>query len=279
MQKNLLSNALKGLQLRIKKMFANPFSKIGISLYNLKLIKNQPDNKLHTTTFLQGSISYYNSYELLHGLREIFIDEIYKITLPENPAVIDCGAHIGLSVIYFKHICPSAKIIAFEPDKKNFDLLAANIQSFNLKDITLRNEAVWINNTQISFNNEGNMASRIETSPDASQTNIMTVNAVRLKEIITGKVHFLKLDIEGAEYEVLKDIQDKLHFIDNMFVEYHGSFEQNIRLNEMLQMVSANGFSYYIREAAAVYPTPFHRNLQDSHEYDVQLNIFCFKNQ
>ena len=86
----------------------------------------------------------------------------------------------------------------------------------------------------------------------------------------------MKIDIEGAEYEVLKDIKDKLHLIDNMFLEYHGSFNQNIQLNELLQMIVASGFKYYIKEAATVYPTPFYRN-HTSETYDVQLNIFCFR--
>ncbi len=55
-------------------------------------------------------------------LKEIFIEDIYDQQLPENAYILDCGAHIGLSVIYLKSICPSANIICFEPDNKNFEL-------------------------------------------------------------------------------------------------------------------------------------------------------------
>ena len=276
MQNNLVVNIFKGLQLRVKKLFANPFSKVGISTLNLKLIKNQPDNSLHSSNFLGSKISYYNSAEFLHGVKEIFIDEIYKVALPENALIIDCGSHIGLSVIYFKKLFPSANIIAFEPDKRNFGLLSKNIEAFNLKNIALRNEAVWISNTQLSFASDGNMGSKIEDSSSIKE-NATMVTAARLRDIIAGEIDFLKMDIEGAEYEVLKDIEDKLHLVDHLFLEYHGSFDENIQLNELLQMIVFSGFKYYIKEAAPVYPTPFYRDYA-SDTYDVQLNIFCFRN-
>ncbi len=275
MRNNLVINTFKGLQLRIKKLFANPFSKVGISTLNLKLIKNQPDNGLHSSNFLDGKISYFNSAEFLHGVKEIFIDEIYKVALPENALIIDCGSHIGLSVIYFKKLFPSANIIAFEPDKRNFGLLSKNIEFFSLKNVELRNEAVWINNTPLSFASDGNMGSKIEDLSSIKE-NATVVTATRLRDIIAGKIDFLKMDIEGAEYEVLKDIEDKLHLIDHLFLEYHGSFGQNTQLNELLQMIIAGGFKYYIKEAAPVYLTPFYRD-RASDTYDVQLNIFCFR--
>ena len=103
----------------------------------------------------------------MHGLNEIFIDEIYKIKLPPNARIIDCGAHIGLSVIYFKRICPTSFITAFEPDEQNFNLLKQNIQSFQLESVDLRKEAVWVANTELNFSNEGSMASKIETNNSA----------------------------------------------------------------------------------------------------------------
>lgn len=275
MQSNLFLNTFKGLQLRVKKTFANPYLKAGISTFNLKIIKNQVDNSLHISSFLDGKIAYYNSFEFLHGVKEIFIDEVYKITLPENPVIIDCGSHIGLSVIYFKKLFPSAFIIAFEPDEKNFGLLAKNIQAFNLENIVLKNEAVWISNTKLAFSGEGNMGSKINAS-SSEKEHTTIVNAIRLKDILTGKIDFLKIDIEGAEYKVIRDIKDQLHLINNMFLEYHGSFEENIQLNELLEIIVSSGFKYYIKEAASVYPSPFFRG-EINNQYDIQLNIFCFR--
>ncbi|MFM6944272.1 MAG: FkbM family methyltransferase, partial [Bacteroidota bacterium] len=89
-------------------------------------------------------------------------------------------------------------------------------------------------------------------------------------------VDFLKLDIEGAEFEVLKSIKDYLSNITNLFIEYHGAFTQTNELVEILGMIQKAGFYVYIKEACNVYPTPF--LISSKHgQFDVQLNIFCRK--
>ncbi len=272
---SLLKNVKKDIQSKIDTLFANKYKALGFTWAEVKKTRAIQGNQIHEQNLLNKKLYFKNGNEVLHGLDEIFIEEVYKISLPENAFIIDCGAHIGLSVIYLKTKHTDAFVIAFEPDKTNFDLLTKNVSSFGFHKIELKNEAVWKENTVLNFSHEGNMSSKIDTS-GSSETNSSSVNAVRLFDIIDRKVDFLKLDIEGAEYEVLKDIQTKLAQIQHLFIEYHGSFAQNFRLNEILQMVTENGFAYYIKEAAPVYQTPFSRN-KNIYPYDVQLNIFCFK--
>jgi FkbM family methyltransferase len=66
-----------------------------------------------------------------------------------------------LSTIYFKEQCTDAELIAFEPDTKNFELLSKNIASLNLTNISIRKEAVWIDDTEIDFSDDGTMGSKI----------------------------------------------------------------------------------------------------------------------
>jgi FkbM family methyltransferase len=167
---------------------------------------------------------------------------------------------------------PQAEIVAFEPDNFNFQLLKKNIESYGFKNIELRKEAVWIENTRLNFLNNGSHSSRITDDADKTGTEI---KAIRLKDILKENIDFLKLDIEGAEYKVILDIQDKLHLIKNIFIEYHGKFNQNKQLNEILNILTTNGFDYYIKEATNKHHTPFFRN--PSSDYDVQLNIFGFR--
>ena len=96
------------------------------------------------------------------------------------------------------------------------------------------------------------------------------------KDFLSKKVDFLKLDIEGAEYKVLKDVAENLNNVDKMFIEYHGSFAQNNELLEILELISNAGFKFYIKEAAPVFEQPFLPK-RHSGEYDVQLNMFCFR--
>jgi FkbM family methyltransferase len=275
MSQSFINNILKGVGKKIEKAFYNPYQKIELSWPQVRILKNLPDYGKNSITLFNQKIFFNGRNEFLHGLNEIFIDEIYKIKLSSNARIIDCGAHIGLSVIYFKKICPTSFITAFEPDEQNFNLLKQNIQSFQLNNIALRKEAVWITNTELNFSNEGSMASKIEANNSAGG---IKVKAIRLNEIINDKIHLLKLDIEGAECEVMKDIESKLSLVDNIFLEYHGKFSQNIELIELLQILKRNQFTFYIKEAHPSYPTPFYRE-NENPDYDIQLNIFCFRLQ
>lgn len=273
----IISNFWKGIAYRIKQIFFNRYKMVGLSRLQVKMLKHAGnDKKIKNIIFLGKRFAFCNGREFLHGVDEIFINEIYKSKLSDAPIIFDCGANIGLSVLYFKMQNPQAKIIAFEPDKENFEILSSNINAFNFNDISLRKDAVWIENTELNFQTDGTMGSKLVADNACNnQTNI--VNAIRLKELITMPIDMLKIDIEGAEFEVLKDIIDKLHLVKNIFLEYHGSYNQNNELNEILQILTLKGFSYYIKEATPVYNHPFIKNKAPNYPYDVQLNIFGFK--
>src|SRR5688572_14359002 len=75
---------------------------------------------------------FYDSY------LEIWKDEIYKFNpSSENPVIIDCGANMGVSVLFFAKEYPKARIIAFEPDAAIYDVLQKNIASFHLNHVEL----------------------------------------------------------------------------------------------------------------------------------------------
>ncbi len=268
-------NLKRDIQSKFSLLFSNKYKSFGLKWAEVKKIRAIQDGEIHAQEFLNGKIYFRNGNEILHGLDEIFVDEVYKISLPRNAYIIDCGSHIGLSVIYFKNKYPDATIIAFEPDATNFDLLKRNVESFNLKNVILRNEAVWKEDTIISFSYDGNMSSKIDITNESNK-NQSSIKAIKLFDVIDRSVDFLKLDIEGAEYLVLIDIYPKLDIIQSMFIEYHGSFKQNNELNQILQMITEKDFKYYIKEASPIYNTPFSRD-NNKHDYDIQLNIFCFR--
>ncbi|MFM7672891.1 MAG: FkbM family methyltransferase [Bacteroidota bacterium] len=273
-RKSLLQNLLTGIGSLTKRWFANPYRAIGLSWFQVKLLKHLPDGPLRTRTLLGKSIWFTSPSELIHGLNEIFVDKIYEQALPSDAFILDCGANIGLSVIYLKQHCPNAHIIAFEPDAANFALLNKNVEAFGLQQIELHEAAIWKENTTLQFKSSGSMGSSLQTH--ASDTGV-TVRAVRLKDLLNRPIDFLKIDIEGAEYDVIKDAADCLHQVKRMFLEYHGRYDQNNELLEILQIVNRAGFSFYIREAAPVHPIPFKPNKNGQLPFDVQLNIFCLR--
>ena len=207
--------------------------------------------------------------------KELFQLEMYKFKASRpNPCIIDCGANLGMSIIYFKQLYPNASIIAFEADEHIFSFLEKNVESFGYNDVELINKAVWNCDDTLSFIVEGGAGGRIEE--ETSKGKYKKVVCTSLKKYLTGrKVDFLKIDIEGAEFEVIKDCENELKNIDYLFIEYHSMPDRKQNLHKILRIVQNSGFSYHIKEAyTAKYPF-MERNLNFG--MDLQLNIFCYK--
>ncbi len=227
--------------------------------------------------FLQRPIKAPDSASLKFLNHELFGLEIYKFTTKnEQPLVIDCGANIGLSVIYFKQLYPNAKIIAFEPDKKIFDYLKFNINSFEFQDITLINKGLWKDKTTLKFFSEGADGGRI--TDKNNNENIIEIETVKLSHYLNNEtqIDFLKLDIEGAETQVLLECEAYLSQVKNIFIEYHSFSQQKQTLSTILSILENNGFRYYIEHIGVKSEHPF-VSINDYVGFDNQLNIFGYK--
>lgn len=229
-----------------------------------------------TVTQVSGhSLEITDPYWYLHCYREILQDEIYRFNAEKaDPLILDCGANIGMSVIYFKHIYPSAQVIAFEPDPDIFAVLERNIGNLELADVDLHCKAVWTSETNKFFAPDGSVGGRLVENPRGAISR--EVECVRLRDYLSDTIDFLKLDIEGAEVEVIEDCAPKLTNVNYLFVEYHGRSGQDQRLHEMLRVLHDRGFRYHIKEAWPV-AHPFLEEERPTF-YDLQLNIFAYRN-
>lgn len=245
---------------------------IGISFWQIYLLV--ANENLKTVKFLGNKIIINSSFWYLHGLNELFVEETYRFN-SENPRpkIIDCGSNIGLSTIYFKSIFPNSEIIAFEPDKDIFNILKYNLKSFNIKDVNLFNCAVWKEDGFINFNALGGVGGRIDR--DKRCDTASKIPCVRLKNLLINKVEFLKIDIEGAEYDVIRDCSENLVNVENIFIEYHSMLVDEQTLDEILIILKKAGFKYYIKEAWNNQPFPYVNKRESL--FDLQLNIFGYR--
>lgn len=108
-----------------------------------------------------------------------------------------------------------------------------------------------------------------------AQDDTVSVPVVRLAPYLDQSIDLLKLDIEGAETEVLLDCQDELDTVDHLFVEYHSYLEQEQRLDEILRVLREVGFRVHI-QPELVADKPFVHQL-DSYGMDHRLNIFAYR--
>lgn len=232
-----------------------------------------------SSLLLGRTINITDSFWYQHSLKEIFADETYRFDCDsEEPYILDCGANIGLSIIYFKQLYPKAHIVAFEPDPVIFGALEANITTFSLSDVVLHRKAVWTHTAEVPFDSNGALGGHIaETSTPAQDVNCQySVTSTSLLPFLQRTVDFLKMDIEGAEVAVLKECSSALSRVRHLFVEYHSTPNEPQRLDELLHVLRNAEFRVSIKEAWDNIKHPYcHRTFAPT--YDLQLNIFAYR--
>lgn len=133
----------------------------------------------------------------------------FKKIIKKNYTVIDAGANIGLTTIFAgKLIGKMGKVYAFEPMPQTFDILCFNIKLNKLKNVSAINyglsdfegESEMYNNLHI---NRGAASLYSDKKEDGININLTTLDKIVLQYAIK-KVDFIKIDIEGAEYPMLK---------------------------------------------------------------------------
>lgn len=251
-------------------------TKINENKQEMVRLKNLPRYLQAETTLLNNKIRLTDAASYIFQKEEIFDREIYKFdTKNSTPIIIDCGANIGLGIIYFKQLYPAAKIIAFEPDNKIFEVLQHNVRAFGFDNIQLFKKACWNKNGTIEFLSEGADAGRKKTITDDG-ANAINVETIQLGEFILDNIDLLKMDIEGAEFVVLNDIKNKLYLVQNIFVEYHSFINQEQYLSELLFILKNAGFRTHISSPGLTSPHPFITRLEYL-DMDNQLNIYGFR--
>lgn len=182
------------------------------------------DKILHSIN--RFSVYSYDYPTLIELYREIFLSKIYKFTTgKDKPLIIDCGANIGMSVLFFKDMYPKSKILAFEPNPNSFALLKLNMQVNNIQGVQLFNCALNDRNGSVDFYVPEQRGSLNGSSINGHNNgNKISVKGKKLSDYISNKkIDFLKLDIEGAEQKVIEDLRrhNVLSSVDEIIVEYH----------------------------------------------------------
>lgn len=133
--------------------------------------------------------------------------------------VFEIGAHCGVSTYHFaKLVGPEGKVIAFEPDPVNFEILKRNMERHNLTNVVLLNAAVAGTAGKLAFSSEGTVGSMLmSVLGRAPASSVVTVDAITLADAFAqfGVPAFCKIDIEGAEIDVIAKSADLLRANNN----------------------------------------------------------------
>ncbi|MGZ3759118.1 MAG: FkbM family methyltransferase [Mucilaginibacter sp.] len=141
---------------------------------------------------------------------QIFVGKEYCIDLGIVPEIIiDAGANIGLSTIWFKNKYPDAMIIAIEPDGDNVAMVKRNTQYY--KNVFVIQAALWDRQTSVSVSDKRGMGKWSLIAEESSnneikgqQTPTVTIDEL-MQQYDLKFIDLLKIDIESAEREVFAD--------------------------------------------------------------------------
>lgn len=197
-------------------------------------------------------VTAYNFGTLLFLFKEIFITRDYFFeSETKSPKIIDCGANIGMSVLYFKFIFPNCSIIAFEPNPRAFYLLKKNIEQNNLKNVVIHNLALSDVKGEIDFfTGSDEQILLASTIKERGGTHEIKIETELLSNFLKESVDLIKMDIEGSETKVMKDLalSQKTAVSHRYIIEYHHKINnEKSSLSSFLIPFEKAGFDYNIK--------------------------------
>jgi FkbM family methyltransferase len=161
--------------------------------------------------------------------KQIFIKREYSCLddISNVDLVIDCGANVGYSAVYFLNRFPDCKVICVEPDPANFEILEQNLAPYNDRVETIRS-GVWSHPANLKILEEPyrdgrEWAVQVRECESGEIPEMQAVDVgTLLKESGQNKISILKMDVEGAEAVVFKENYESwLSCVDNMVIELH----------------------------------------------------------
>jgi FkbM family methyltransferase len=192
----------------------------------------------------------------------------YHFTPKEGDMVVDVGAHIGpYTIIASKRVGSDGKVVAIEADPGNFDLLSRNIQLNRLSNVLALNYAAYSEEKKIKLylpsSGEDSssytkyntiMSDRARDDEESVEVSANTLDYLLLSKnmIKQEEVNWIKIDVEGAEYEVLKGAKDILSKSSNitLLIEIHNLSAGNILYKPIQEFLGLYNFKIEFEKAS-----------------------------
>jgi FkbM family methyltransferase len=184
----------------------------------------------------------------------VILNEEYTpspLTIAETDTVVDIGANIGTFSLLAARAANRGRVLAFEPNPENYELFQENVRRNQLTNIVAKRIAVSgrTGHVQMFWAPEGGFHTMVlDRIADRARPEV--VEAWSLKTIFDefriGGCHFLKLDCEGAEYEILYALPPEyFRRIGRIALEYHGADDARTRREQsdaLVAFLETHGF-------------------------------------
>ena len=166
------------------------------------------------------------------AVKETFLDAFYiryGVPVRDGWTLVDIGAGVGDFSILAAYGHPAARVLAFEPFPESYEILVKNLLANALENVTPCQQAVWSHSGSLQLDISAGEPLQISSSEvvvEARAGQTVAVPAVTLADVLAehdvAQVDLLKLDCEGAEYEILMSASaETLSPVQRIIMEYH----------------------------------------------------------
>jgi len=175
----------------------------------------------------------------LSGLNEVLIAREYEFLAPDiadkkNFTILDCGAHIGLPVLWGLTVNPHLRVLSVEASPDTYKILLGNCRSAGADWKTI-NRACWSNENEISFSTRGDSMSHRAATDGSIKVKGITLDDLVVQFSPDRNIDLMKVDIEGAEEEFLCTAPATLSKIDRLVIELHPKLCNTDRVRDVLK--------------------------------------------
>ena len=293
------------IKYKIYKILKKVIGGKGLTKYSsIKEFKQNIEDGAHSEyVTINGNKLYLDSSDSLRlSVKKEFepetTDLIQKNIFSGN-IVVDIGANIGFfTLIMANNVKKEGKVFSFEPELENYKLLEKNVKENNLENIILENKAVGNKNGNTEMylaSQENNIYSqsmhRIFSSKIVSQNSTpITIKIIKLDDFfekldLIKKIDLIKIDVEGAEFDVLKGMNKILDSNKDLKIIMEFSLENlqdfGSKPDEVVDFLLKKNFKLWkINENEKKLDEIF--NIEDIKKLDDErngLNIFCQRDQ
>jgi FkbM family methyltransferase len=193
-------------------------------------------------------------HRLVQTFKEIFMDECYLAGLEKDispgATIIDVGANAGYFTLFAADQFPQSRIFSFEPVPVNYNQLQRHSNLNKNRDIKCYPLAVAGQTGEItlsfdahdSFTTSATMFKQVNAEEDSLKVSCVSLQELMDEHNIT-KCDLLKMDCEGAEYDILYNTSaGSLQRIDQIAMEVHSGKEDDQNIDALEVFLQRHGF-------------------------------------
>lgn len=198
--------------------------------------------------------SYPREGNVTARLKNVLGGKCYPVPpLPKNykfETIVDIGANVGASALWFLTAAPTARIVCFEPGRENAECLRRNLSRFDAAEIF--DYGLYSSDREVKLHlgrhhcMEHSIFANSETGSE-TETIVLKRASIEFERLGLKRISILKIDTEGCEVPILHDLGPRLSDVDMIYLEWHSDEDRR-------EIDTLHGDRFVLAGVESVYP-------------------------